>query len=179
MPYNPLKYWQRRKNPSKTKHLLDFEERHIKSFLKNAEHLLDFGMGTGRTFEAYPPGLKVTGIDIVDQYHDSAVKRAKIANLEYVHFICREPMIPFRENYFSHAIACKVFLHITQPWEYLMNLARVAEEVLIIDTTGAGNQKAQHVRVHDFEMILNPKFYQITSWNEQGEHLAITYRKKP
>lgn len=178
MPYNPLKYWQRRKDPSKTKHLLDFEEKHIKSFLKDADNLLDFGVGTGRTFESYPPGLKVTGIDIVDTYHAEAVKRAKMANLEYIHFICRELPLPFDQFHFTHAIASKVLLHITQPKTAIWELSTVAKEVLIIDT-GAGHQKAQHVRVHDFELLLNPKFYQITSWNEQDDHLAITYRKKP
>lgn len=178
MPYNPLKYWQRRKDPSKTKHLLDFEEKHIKSFLKGADSLLDFGVGTGRTFEVYPERLSVTGTDIVDRYVSQAVKNANKANLDYVHLICRELPFPFGKNQFSHAIACKVLLHIPHPLEYLMNLARVAEEVLIIDT-GAGHQKAQHVRVHDFEVLLDPEFYQITSWNEQDDHLAITYRKKP
>lgn len=145
----------------------------IINFLADAQSLLDFGVGTGRTFPAYPD-IPVTGVDFVDTYQEFTTARAKEKRMDYNHVVWKNGNImPFAAKQFSHAIVCKVLLHVKQPRGIIGELARIAERVLIIDTHAAA-EKAQHVTVHNFAELL--KNFTILNSETHNEHIIIEYR---
>jgi SAM-dependent methyltransferase len=134
--YEEKEYWDKRANPNSasevitTCHLVFVEGQ-----LGNAEYIIDFGPGVGRTFPAYKNVKKVVGWDITRQYAIKAIEESKKYDFDF-DFHCSDEIgnTPYRSKFFDAAVCVSVLLH-QRPHNILkmMNeLKRVAKKAIVI-----------------------------------------------
>lgn len=148
--YNSKEYWNERKDPNKYNNIMDYESREIPPFVKQAETVLDFGCGIGRTFPLYKD-KEVTGVDFSSMYADRCDKRMK----HIIHDV-HESNLPFKDDSFDVGLLIKVTLHATsmEVDRILSEVGRVCQKVMLIAYDGDLDKLAPHVFKHDYEDIL-------------------------
>ena len=155
--YNSKEYWNTRPQPNKYNHIMDYEQREIPPFVKEAKTVLDFGCGIGRTFPLYQY-KKVTGLDFSSIYAKSCDKRIN----HIVHDV-HESELPFKDNTFNVGLLIKVTLHANKKEvkRILSEVGRVCERVMLIAYDGELDKLAPHVFKHDYERIIKENGFKI------------------
>ncbi len=138
--YNEYEYWNKRKYPNNKKQTSATLEKHInyiKVHLADANKILDFGSGIGRTFSAYTPGQIIIGCDISTLYAKKVIKKSKQLGLDFeLKHITMEDMarLPYDSKSFDVAVSSQVFLH-QKPEniiKIMKELCRIAKKVIVI-----------------------------------------------
>lgn len=102
----------------------------------NGHHILEVGVGTGKNFDFYPKGAKITAVDfspkMLIQASTSKVKKNIIVDLAEadVQSLC------YADNSFDTVIASFVFCSVPQPQKGLKELYRVCKpggQVLLLE----------------------------------------------
>lgn len=120
----------------------------IAPYLADRESILDFGCGDllfSQTLLAKLPGIKITGIDIVD-----LPKRP-----EDIRFVLYDgKVLPFKDNSFDTVICFYTLHHCKNAEESLKECLRVAKKrILIIESIPIGNAEIQIMKF--FDWVLN------------------------
>ena len=138
--YEEYEYWNSRPHPNDTSQPMETMYKHIEYMrdkLSDAEKILDFGPGIGRTFAAYGPGHIIEGCDISTKYRKSVKKKSAALGLDFNfrHLKMNDLiMLPYKERYFDAAVASQVLLH-TKPEKIIgimEELCRVASKVIVV-----------------------------------------------
>lgn len=122
--------------------------RDIPDFIKdyvNGKDTLDFGCGAGRSTRFLKSlGLKVTGVDISQEFIDQAYRIDKLGNYK----LMKKDKIPFNDNSFDFVFSSHVLLMIPTKKElndYFKEAHRVLKkDGILIAVTGSEN-------MHDFD----------------------------
>lgn len=99
-------------------------------------HILEVGVGTGKNFEYYPPGARVTAIDfspaMLKQATQKKAQKAVKVDLDLMDI----QSLAFADNSFDTVIASFVFCSVPQPLKGLKELHRVCKpggQVLLLE----------------------------------------------
>ena len=99
-------------------------------------HILEVGVGTGKNFEYYPPGTRVTAIDfspaMLKQASQKKAQKAVKVDLDLMDI----QSLAFADNSFDTVIASFVFCSVPQPLKGLKELHRVCKpggQVLLLE----------------------------------------------
>ena len=109
--------------------------------LENAERVLDFGCGCGRTLQSFPrvPGQAVHGCDVNEPAVRWAGKHLPWARFEHTGF---QPPLPYPDDHFDLVFAISVFTHLSEESQdaWLAELARVTRPggVALLSILGEG-----------------------------------------
>ena len=114
----------------------------FKSWRKNlwsrveGHHILEVGVGTGKKFEYYPPGARVTAIDfspaMLKQASQKKAQKAVKVDLDLMDI----QSLAFADSSFDTVIASFVFCSVPQPLKGLKELHRVCKpggQVLLLE----------------------------------------------
>ena len=114
----------------------------FKSWRKNlwsrveGHHILEVGVGTGKNFEYYPPGARVTAIDfspaMLKQASQKKAQKAVKVDLDLMDI----QSLAFADSSFDTVIASFVFCSVPQPLKGLKELHRVCKpggQVLLLE----------------------------------------------
>ncbi|MBO3842717.1 MAG: methyltransferase domain-containing protein [Candidatus Brockarchaeota archaeon] len=104
-------------------------DRFRKDILRNVKgKILEVGVGTGKSFESYPPNKDITAIDISDEMLKRAFNRAQHYKGRVV--LRREDVqhLSFEEEKFDTVVAFCVFCSVTDPIKGLNEIHRVLKE---------------------------------------------------
>ncbi|GAB4259169.1 MAG: class I SAM-dependent methyltransferase [Methylomicrobium sp.] len=89
------------------------------------EHILEIGVGTGKNFEYYPRGARITAIDFSDKMLDVAKRKKARKNID-VDLHCMDvESLDFADNCFDTVIASFVFCSVPSPRKGLKEIHRV------------------------------------------------------
>lgn len=160
--YDPIKYWSKRKRPNPYDHVRDIEIEELKPFVKYADTILDYGVGTGRLMPLYN-GKMVRGIDIVDTYKKECIRNA----------VDNDVLLTWSrsvEGKFDLGVCTKVVLHEENPKEIIDTLARHCKRVFI---STAIHTDSEHCFTHDYMELLED--YDILLWNQHENELHVVY----
>lgn len=130
--YDPVTYWKERTDPT-PRELPDYAKEYIQAHIKDAETILDYGIGEGRLLPLYGD-REVTGYDIVPRDLDV-------------------PVISELKGYYDCVVASKVLLHVLpENIERVMKrLSDISNKAVVYDTIA--ECKAPHNFNHDFESM--------------------------
>jgi|1_EtaG_2_1085319.scaffolds.fasta_scaffold00409_15 2-polyprenyl-3-methyl-5-hydroxy-6-metoxy-1,4-benzoquinol methylase len=161
--YDPVKYWSKRTNPNRYDTLQTWDLKVLKPLCNEAQTILDYGSGNGRTFSLYK-GKDVTCFDITDIHLDVLKLKSDINTLSSFVFIKDKPL----EGKFDIGILNKVLLHEENPEYIIETVSNVCDKVFI--STGI-NCDSGHCFDHDYKKLL--KDYDIMEWDLTGNDLTI------
>lgn len=169
MSYNPIAYWNKRKNPNRDQ-LPEEYRRFLEGKVPITGNVIDYGCGVGRTFSLYPKEIQLYGIDITSRYAWQAKLEAKKQGIDFHHFIHHSPhlalpmVIPaFESNKVNMILAIDVLLHVPskdlQP--LLKRFKEVSDELIIISyfVDGQNKKLAPHNFEHDYPKELEEAGY--------------------
>jgi ubiquinone/menaquinone biosynthesis C-methylase UbiE len=88
---------------------------------------LEVGIGTGKNMPFYPPGVKVTGIDLSPQMIERAKRRGSSLGLHMDLRIMDAQKLDFPDNHFDTVFATFVFCSVPDPVSGLMEMRRVCK----------------------------------------------------
>jgi len=77
--------------------------------------VLEVGVGTGKNFPWYPPGVALTGIDIAEKMLAAARQRARRLGLAVELHLADVQALEFREGVFDTAVSTFVFCSVPDP----------------------------------------------------------------
>ncbi|MEM2941784.1 MAG: methyltransferase domain-containing protein [Thermoproteota archaeon] len=103
--------------------------RYRKHILRNVKgKILEVGVGTGKSFESYPPSMEITAVDISDEMLRRAFKRAQY--YKGIVELRREDVqnLSFEEERFDTVFVSFVFCSVTNPIKGLNEIHRVLKE---------------------------------------------------
>lgn len=91
------------------------------------EHILEIGVGTGKNFEYYPRGARITAIDFSDKMLEVARRKKERKHIN-VDLHCMDvESLDFADNCFDTVIASFVFCSVPSPRKGLKELYRVCK----------------------------------------------------
>ena len=100
-------------------------------------HVLEIGVGTGKNFDHYPSGTRVTGIDLSSQMLSRARQRLQQRPQRNSNLIQMDAQrLAFADDVFDSAVATFVFCSVPLPVQGLHELARVVRpggQVLLLE----------------------------------------------
>lgn len=172
--YNSKEYWNNRKDPNKYNHIMEYEQVSIVPFVKDADRVLDFGCGIGRTFPLYED-KQVTGVDFSSMYAERCDNRMS----HIVHDVHSEDL-PFKNDTFDVGLLIKVTLHATdkEVRRIISEVGRVCNKVMIIAYNGNLEKLAPHVFKHDYLSIIKELGFSIVSYEDvEDNQTVIVYEK--
>lgn len=166
--YDPVAYWNSRRNPNSRKgessDAVAADVSYIRHALGNGSRILELGPGVGRTFAAYQPGARIVTLDIAQSYQDRLASAALANKLELDSHYLDNPdgAFPFKDEAFDKGVASQVLLHVPPKTirHTLSELARVCREVIVITRYSHGRAtrsrfNAGHVFNHDYFSLLS------------------------
>jgi ubiquinone/menaquinone biosynthesis C-methylase UbiE len=89
--------------------------------------VLEVGVGTGKNFPWYPPGVSLTGIDIAEKMLAAARQRARRLGLAVDLHLADVQALEFRRGVFDTAVSTFVFCSVPDPVRGLRELGRVVK----------------------------------------------------
>jgi len=89
--------------------------------------VLEVGVGTGKNFPHYPPGVALTGIDIAEKMLAAARQRARRMGLAVELHLADAQALEFRAGVFDTAVSTFVFCSVPDPVRGLRELGRVVK----------------------------------------------------
>lgn len=89
--------------------------------------VLEVGVGTGKNFPWYPPGVALTGIDIAEKMLAAARQRARRLGLAVELHLADVQALEFRGGVFDTVVSTFVFCSVPDPVRGLRELARVVK----------------------------------------------------
>ena len=99
-------------------------------------HVLEVGVGTGKNFEYYPPGARVTAIDFSPEMLKQATQRKTTKAIKVELDLMDTQSLAFADNSFDTVIASFVFCSVPQALKGLKELYRVCKpggQVLLLE----------------------------------------------
>lgn len=105
--------------------------------------ILEVGVGTGRNFPFYPPGVKITAIDFAEKMLARARKKAAKQKLSLKLEIMDVQNLSFEDNTFDSMIASFVFCSVPDPVRGLMEIKRVCKpggKILLLEHVLSDNR---------------------------------------
>lgn len=87
--------------------------------------ILEIGVGTGANFPFYPPGAKVTAIDLSDRMIEQAARRARQEGVAVELLQMDAQALRFPDNTFDTVVATCVFCSVPDPVLGLREIGRV------------------------------------------------------
>jgi ubiquinone/menaquinone biosynthesis C-methylase UbiE len=142
--YVPKEYWPTREPVGEKVLAEEVISRHagyVEKNIKEGAVVLDYGGGRGRISRAFEKASLVVGADIHTEYFADWI--GSINGIpHYTVLLDKSYKIPFPNQYFDHAIACEVLLHV-QSMEVVAvvaELLRVAKELIVITWHNSGKE---------------------------------------
>ena len=90
-------------------------------------HILEVGVGTGKNFPYYPPGVEITAVDFSDKMLERAKDRASKQKVK-VHLEQMDVQnLEFEDSTFDTVVASFVFCSVPDPVRGLMEVERVCK----------------------------------------------------
>ena len=149
--YDPLVYWNRRRNPnSATPEVTRDHIEYVRRQVSDCKRILDLGPGVGRIFPAYEGLERVDGFDISSAYRERALAAASGYSFDFTLTVADGiGSLPYEDDRFDAAVCVSVLLHQTpdQVVGLMGELARVARKVIIVslfDAGGTYDRVAEH-----------------------------------
>lgn len=155
MEYDPVTYWNKRKNPNSSDVAPAWIKEYVSQFVKGEGSVFELGAGVGRTFDVYAPGAQVTTLDLSRQYMQQLRARAEARGLKLTqHFLSNsDEDFPFHDNEFPLSLCIQVLMHV--PPQYIVHsmkeLSRVSESAVVV--AGVNEEWAKtptHCFNHDY-----------------------------
>ncbi len=87
--------------------------------------VLEVGVGTGKNISFYPPGIRVTAVDLSERMLQRARKRAREQDLDVDLRQMDAQRLTFADNTFDAAVTTFVFCSVPDPVQGLRELGRV------------------------------------------------------
>jgi ubiquinone/menaquinone biosynthesis C-methylase UbiE len=87
--------------------------------------VLEVGIGTGKNFPYYPPGVAITGIDIAENMLAAARKKAAGQGVRVDLILADVQDLPFPDDVFDSAVSTFVFCSVPDPVRGLREVRRV------------------------------------------------------
>ncbi len=127
------------------------------------ERILEVGVGTGKNMPYYPPGARVTAIDLSERMLERARRRAEKLGLRVELCPMDAQHLTFPDNTFDAAVATFVFCSVPDPVQGLRELGRVVKP-------GGDIWLLEHVRIDrpvigTLMDVLNPVVVRIVGAN--------------
>ncbi|HUG00759.1 MAG TPA: class I SAM-dependent methyltransferase [Longimicrobiales bacterium] len=169
--YDPLVYWNRRKNPNSaspalTQAHIDYVRKHV----AGCRRILDFGPGVGRIIPAYRDLESIEGYDISSAYEDRLLQAASEHSIDFNLRIERNmERLPYEDARFDASVSVSVLLHQTPNHitGVMRELARVADKVIIVSHFDAESDfdRISGVRHKGQQYCFNYDYYEICRSN--------------
>ena len=158
MDYDPLSYWNARKNPNKSDQAPGWLLRYATAHTAGQPRILELGPGVGRTFDIYSAGQEVTTLDLSRQYAETLAARARERGVTLHQHFLDDPAarFPFEDGAFELGVCLQVLMHVPPQFiEHSMGeLARVCRRTVIVaGVNEAWNAKAVHCFNHNYLRI--------------------------
>ncbi|MFO7871718.1 MAG: methyltransferase domain-containing protein [Kiritimatiellia bacterium] len=114
--------------------------------LQPGNRVLEVGVGTGLSLPDYPPGVKITGVDISPQMLEKARKRVDDRRLSQVEELsCMDAQsMHFEDHTFDGVIAMYIMAVVPDPYQVLREIQRVCRpggHLVIVNYFREGNKK--------------------------------------
>lgn len=127
-----------------------FDEQTYRSWrrklLARAEGLvLEVGVGTGKNFSYYSPGVSVTGVDVAENMLDAARKRVAVHGYPVGLVLADVQDLPFPDDTFDSAVSTFVFCSVPDPVKGLREVRRVVRpggQILLLEHMQDGRTEA-------------------------------------
>jgi 2-polyprenyl-3-methyl-5-hydroxy-6-metoxy-1,4-benzoquinol methylase len=158
MEYDPLAYWNARKNPNKSDRAPDWLLDHVGQFLNGTTRVFELGPGIGRTFSVYSSGQRIVTLDLSRSYAEALTTLAEKQGLSLSqHFLDRpDAAFPFRDGEFEIGACIQVLMHVPRNMiaHTMRELARVCSRTMVIaGLDPKWNNDATHCFNHDYLRI--------------------------
>ena len=136
--------------------------------------VLEVGVGTGKNMPFYPPGARVTAIDLSPRMLERARQRARELGLEVELRLMDVQRLEFPDDTFDAAVATFVFCSVPDPVRGLQELGRVVRP-------GGDIWLLEHVRIDrpligTLMDVLNPLVVRIVGANINRRTVENVYR---
>ena len=117
-----------------------------KGLLARAEgRVLEVGVGTGRNFPYYPPGVSITGIDVAERMLAAAGRKAARQRVPVELILADVQDLPFLDDIFDSAVSTFVFCSVPDSVRGLREVRRVVRpegRVLLLEHMQDGRPAA-------------------------------------
>jgi ubiquinone/menaquinone biosynthesis C-methylase UbiE len=108
------------------------------------KHILEVGVGTGKNFDFYPSGAKITAIDFSDKMLAIAKQKAEKRYIDVNLNLMDVEYLDYADNCFDTVIASFVFCSVPHPRRGLKELHRVCKpggKVILLEHEISANEK--------------------------------------
>ncbi|MGR9054034.1 MAG: class I SAM-dependent methyltransferase [Gammaproteobacteria bacterium] len=110
--------------------------------MAEGEHILEVGVGTGKNFDFYPKGPRMTAIDFSEKMLERAARKSGRKRVDVELHLMDVESLYFADNCFDTVIASFVFCSVPSPRKGLRELYRVCKpggQVLLLEHVLSSN----------------------------------------
>ena len=137
-----------------------FFKRWRKQLWEKAEgkHILEVGVGTGKNFDFYPGGAKITAIDFSDKMLAIAMQKAEKRYIDVNLNLMDVEYLDYADNCFDTVIASFVFCSVPHPRRGLKELHRVCKpggKVILLEHEISSNETLAKIMNKLNSLVLN------------------------
>lgn len=155
MKYDPVAYWNSRKNPNSSDVAPAWIHDYIRPFAKGVDRAFELGPGVGRTFDIYDRGAHIVTLDLSKQYAERLRARAEAIGLELTQNFLLNPedIFPFEDCEFRLGVCAQVLMHVLP--EHIVHsmkeLSRICDRTVVV--AGVNDEwsvRPSHCFNHDY-----------------------------